>query len=222
MRMSYSRTNPSPRYRELVAQYRQMHEEGERFLNIPPEETFPGASLPMQAARVKRLVEATGAQNILDYGSGKGRQYELRNVELPDGEMVESIVDYWGIDYVHCYDPSYGPFSRLPQGKFDGVIATDVLEHCPEPDMEWIVGELFSLAERFVFANVVCYAARKRLPNGENAHCTIKPADWWIELLKRVASRHPALMWEFIIQWREEGPEGSRIIETTIQHGGNA
>lgn len=218
--MSFTRANPSPRYRELVALYRQMHEEGERFLNIAPEDTFPGASLPMQAARIKRLVDQTGAQNILDYGSGKGRQYELRDIELPGGEVVESIVDYWGIDYVHCYDPSYAPFSKLPQSKFDGVIATDVLEHCPEPDMPWIVDELFGLANRFVFANVVCYPARKRLPNGENAHCTIRPAEWWIDLLKRVGARYPALTWEFVIQWREQGADGERIVETTIRSGG--
>ena len=217
--MSYSRANPSPRYRELVAQYRQMHREGERYLNIPPQDTFPGASLPPQAARVKRLIRATGAHSILDYGSGKGRQYELRNITLPDGEEIESIVDYWGVDYVHCYDPSYDPFSRLPQARFDGVIATDVLEHCPEPDVPWIVEEMFGFADRFVFANVVCYPARKRLPNGENAHCTIKAAEWWVELLKRATARHPALTWEFVIGWLEGDAQHAQPIETTIRSG---
>lgn len=40
--MTYSRAHPSPRYTELVALYRQMHVEGERFLGRAPEETFPG------------------------------------------------------------------------------------------------------------------------------------------------------------------------------------
>lgn len=217
--MPFSRVNPSPRYRELVAQYRQMHEEGERFLKIAARDTFSGESLPMQAARVKRLIDATGATSILDYGSGKGRQYELRSVKLPDGAVAESIVDYWGVDYVHCYDPAYAPLSKLPEGRFDGVIATDVLEHCPEQDLAWIVDELFGFASRFVFANVVCDAARKRLPNGENAHCTIKPAEWWIELLKGVAANYPTLAWEFVIQWREGGSGEPRFVATTIRSG---
>jgi hypothetical protein len=213
--MTFSRANPSPRYVELQRLYWTMHAEGEKFLNIPAEETFPGMSLPPQAARVKRLVERTGAATILDYGSGKGRQYDLRNVTI-DGRVFESIADYWDVDYVHCYDPCYSKFAALPQGKFDGVISTDVLEHCPEADLPWVLEEMFAYAECFVFANVACYPARKRLPNGENAHCTIRPSSWWAGLVERVAERHPDLEWEFWIQTREDTGQQARYIETRI------
>jgi hypothetical protein len=215
-RVRYSRENPSPRYRELTELYRAMHTEGERFMNLPPERTFPGASLPPQAVRIKRLIDATGAANILDYGSGKGLQYDLRDVALADGPIVPSIADYWNVVYVHCYDPSFPPFSKLPQGKFDGVISTDVLEHCPEEDVPWIVDELFGFAERFVFATIACYPARKRLPTGENAHCTIRPASWWAELAEAVAARHAGVTWEFWVQEREGEHEGARIVESRI------
>ena len=213
--MSYSRANPSPRYQELAVMYRQMHVEGERFLGQPPEQTFPGASLLPQAARVRRMIERSGAQNILDYGCGKGRQYDLREVHIPGVEGVfESVQDYWEVDFVHCYDPSYAPFSALPEGKFDGVICTDVLEHCPEPDMPWIVGELFAYASRFVFANVACYPARKRLPNGENAHVTLKPAAWWGELFRAAAERHPGVAWEC---WITAFDADGKQVETCLQ-----
>ena len=88
-------------------------------------------------------------------------------------------MDYWGIDYVHCYDPSYAKYSTLPLGPFDGVICTDVLEHCPEDDLPWIVTEIFAYAENFVYANVACYPAMKRFPTGENAHCTVRAPEWW-------------------------------------------
>jgi len=218
--MTYSRANPSPRYRELTALYRTMHAEGERFMNLPAERTFPGFSLPANAERIKRLIDATGARNILDYGSGKGFQYDLRDVRLADGQIVSSIADYWDVDYTHCYDPSFPPFSKLPQGKFDGVISTDVLEHCPEEDLLWIVGELFGYAERFVFATVACYPARKRLPTGENAHCTIRPARWWAELAGATAAPHPGVTWEFWIQEREGDHESARIIESRIGSDG--
>jgi hypothetical protein len=218
--MAYTRVNPSPRYRELARQYREMHVEGERFLGIPAERTFPGLSLPQQAGRIKRLVDAAAARNILDYGSGKGRQYELRNVRGTDGRIHESIQDFWDVDFVHCYDPCYEPFSKLPSGRFDGVICTDVLEHCPEEDLAWIVDELFGYAERFVFANVACYPAKKRLPTGENAHCTIKPLAWWRELFEAAAARRPEVTWEVWVQWREESPAGSRLVEERL--GGTA
>ncbi|MCZ7565279.1 MAG: class I SAM-dependent methyltransferase [Burkholderiales bacterium] len=214
--MTFTREHPSERYRELTALYRTMHAEGERFLNVPAADTFPGLSLPAQAARIKRLIDLTGAANLLDYGSGKGRQYDLRDVTLPDGLVVSSITDYWDVDFVHCFDPSYPPFSKLPEGRFHGVVSTDVLEHCPEEDIPWIVEEIFGYAERFVFANVACYPARKRLPTGENAHCTIRPPEWWGELVGAVAGRHPGLVWEFWIQNREDLPEGPRYVESRV------
>ena len=212
--MPFSRANPSPRYTGLVDLYRQMHLEGERFLNLPPQNVFPGGSLLPQAPRVKQLIARTGATSILDYGSGKGFQYGAPY--KIEGTVYESIQDYWDVDFVHCFDPSYPPFSALPTGKFDGVVSTDVLEHCPEEDIEWIVDEIFSFANRFVFANVACYPAKKRLPTGENAHCTIKPVEWWAERVQSAAGRHPGVAWEFWIESLKEGPAGAKLIETRL------
>ena len=214
--MSYSRANPSPRYLELQNLYRTMHAEGEKFLGVPPEETFPGKSLNPQVHRIKALIQKTGALTILDYGSGKGKQYDPWLIK--DGAGVEwpSVMDYWDVDEVVCYDPCYPPYSKYPSGKFDGVISTDVLEHCPEEDIPWIIDEIFSLASRFVFANVACYPARKRLPTGENAHCTIKPVEWWRELIERIAVRHLGMVWEVWIQWRVDTPQGSKLVEERI------
>jgi hypothetical protein len=57
-----------------------MHENGETRLGIAPEQTFAGQSLPRQAPHIKRLIQQTAAQSILDYGSGKGHQYSLRRI----------------------------------------------------------------------------------------------------------------------------------------------
>jgi len=215
MAATLNRENPSPRYRELTRMYREMHLKGEQFLGIPAEKTFPGLSLPPQAARIRRLIERTGATNIIDYGSGKGLQYGTA-MQLADGTRIDNVQDYWGVDFVQCYDPSYPPYSELPTGKFDGVISTDVLEHCPEEDIPWIVEEMFSFAERFVFANVACYPAKKRLPNGENAHCTIKPVEWWVSAIGDVAARHPAIVWEVWIQHVVTQGGGQKLVEQRI------
>jgi hypothetical protein len=197
MATKFSRASPSPRYRRLVEQYKLMHLHGETHLGIPPEKTFPGASLPKEAPRIKRLIKLTGARTILDYGAGKGQQYlplriadEDERIEYPD------IRSYWGVNDVCCYDPGYQPFTTPPSGKFDGVICTDVLEHCPEDDIPWILDELFGYADRFVYANVACFPARKRLPSGGNAHCTIKPVRWWEEQLEGPARSKPHLRYE--------------------------
>jgi len=201
----YSRNNPSPRYRELLDLYRKMHQEGEQFSGLPAEKTFTGHSLVPQARRILELIDMTGARTILDYGCGKGEQYKASPVVIPGEGEYHSVQDYWVVDSIHCYDPNYLPFSTLPTGTFDGVVSTDVLEHCPEPDLPWILDEIFGFARLFVFANVACYPAKKRLANGENAHCTIRPPEWWTRLIGEVAANHPQVKWKFVVQFQQDG-----------------
>jgi len=207
--MAFSRDDPSPRYRELLAMYREMHLNGERFLNIPASETFDGRSLKRQMKRIKRLIKATGAATLLDYGSGKGRQYDPAPMKVQGEGQWDSVLDYWEIDELTCFDPAYPPHSKRPQGRFDGVISTDVLEHCPEEDIEWIIEDLFSLSEKFVFAAIACHPARKRLPNGENAHCTIREPRWWAGIFEAAAARRPEIVWEAWLQ--HEAPGGGYV-----------
>jgi hypothetical protein len=198
--MEFSREHPSAKYRGLLEMYREMHLTGEKYLGISAKETFDGRSLVPQVGRIKRLIEATGAATILDYGSGKGSLYDARRLNLGERGEWDGVVDYWGIDEVRCFDPAYPPFSELPTQRFDGVISTDVLEHCPEEDVGWIVDEMFSFADKFVFATIACFAAHKRLPNGENAHCTIRPPEWWAERFRSAAAKRAGVVWEIWIQ----------------------
>jgi hypothetical protein len=214
MAAKYTRAAPSPRYRRLVEQYQLMHLHGEIHLGIPPEQTFPGQSLPKEAGRIKRLIKLTGAKTILDYGAGKGQQYwplrvtdEEERIEYPD------IRSFWGVAEIRCYDPAFAPFTQLPTGKFDGVVCTDVLEHCPEEDIPWIVDEIFSFADKFVYANVACFPARKRLPSGGNAHCTIKPVKWWEEQLSHVARPRDNVRYEFRFAYLKAGEMKGRLLQ---------
>lgn len=188
----YSREHPSARYRELLAQYARMHVEGETRLGIAAEQTFPGSSLGAHIVRIKRLIEETGARTLLDYGAGKGKQYRPQKIMVDGRHVADGIAEYWDVDEVRCFDPGFAPHSALPDGRFDGVVCTDVLEHCPEEDLPWILDEIFGYATRFVYLNVACFPARKHLPNGENAHVTIRPPEWWRSLV----AAHATVRWE--------------------------
>ena len=192
----------SPRYRALIALYRQMHVEGERILRIPPEKTYAGRSLPPHVVPIRKLIRRFDARTILDYGSGKGAHYARRNIKLPEGQCVDTLASFWEVDQITCYDPAYVPFSDLPTSRFDGVICTDVFEHCPEEDVPWIVDEVFSFSRKFVYANVACYPAKQSLPSGENAHCTIRPPTWWETVLVDIAPRYPEVRYVFSFEVR--------------------
>jgi len=173
-----------------------MHAEGEMRLGIPPEQTFPGHSLLPHVQRIKRVIDATDAKTLLDYGAGKGLQYRPQRITIDGRQVADGVAEYWSVDEVRCYDPGYGLHSQVPAGQFDGVVCTDVLEHCPEEDLAWIVGEIFNYARRFVYLNVACFPARKTLPTGENAHVTIREPDWWQDMIAASAARHPNVRWE--------------------------
>jgi hypothetical protein len=179
--------------------YRQMHRKGIPEQQISADELYDGKSLLPHLPTIKKLVAMTGATSLLDYGAGKGLLYRRNGITLPSGERISTVRGYLGVKRIACYDPGVEEHCELPARQFDGVISTDVLEHCPEDDIPWIIEELFSKARKFVFANIACYPAAKKLPSGENAHCTIRPAEWWGEVIKPIASRFPKMLYQFEI-----------------------
>jgi hypothetical protein len=208
----FSRGSPSHRFGELIEQYRSLHRDGDPRIGVAADQMFDGKSLPRQAHRIKALLARTGAKTLLDYGSGKGMQYQPAKILENGMPRWNSMQEYWGVESIRCYDPGYLPFSALPEGVFDAVVCTDVLEHCPEQDLHWIVGELFRFARQFVFANVACYPAVKTLPNGENAHCTVRSVDFWRALFEDAARGSSGVLWEV---WADT-PRGGRLGEVRI------
>ncbi len=180
--MSCSRVNPSQRYQQLQELYRLAHLEGISSQNLSADDTFAGGSLNPHLKIIYRLVKSTGATSLLDYGAGKGNQYKISPINV-EGQNAESLKAYWGLDTVVCYDPCYAPFSTVPSGEFDGVICTDVLEHIPDSDIPWILREQFLYSRKFVFGNISSFLANKTLQNGENAHCTVQPREWWANVI---------------------------------------
>jgi hypothetical protein len=185
MPATYSRAHPSPRYTELLGYYARLHTDGDTVHDVPAEEMFDGRSLATHISTIRGALKKVGARSLLDYGAGKAKHYEETVFHLP-GRQVKGLKALWSLDELRLYDPGYGPNATLPTGQFDAVICTDVLEHIPQEDMDWIVGELFGFARRFVYAGIATYPAGKFLPNGENAHITLQPAAWWIALFERM------------------------------------
>lgn len=110
---------------------------------------------------IKDLVDHYGARTILDYGCGKGSQYQEplpygggAGVELPK-EQWQTFDQYLGVT-VYCYDPCVAGFEQLPpEGvKFDGVICTQVLNSIPDDDMAWVRQRLESYANKFCFIGI--------------------------------------------------------------------
>ena len=53
------------------------------------------------------------------------------------------------------------------------------------------IDNIFSFAKKLVIINVACYPARALLPNGENAHITVRHPIWWKSQVDFAALNYP-------------------------------
>jgi hypothetical protein len=127
--------------------------------------------------------------------------HSAKPLKLPNKEgHADSLNSYLGLERAVCYDPGYPPFAERPLGTFDLVICCDVLEHCPEEDLQWIMEDIAGHARRGVFLVIACYPAKKSLPNGENAHITIQPPSWWKPRVAAAMAVRGGLAWQAVFE----------------------
>ena len=131
----YSSENPSPRFTLLGELYRQVHETGLE-KGTDTAQVFGDGSLLQYVSIVGKLTRHTDAKSVLDYGSGKGLLYGETKLKLPGGTVIPSVKEFWGVETLQLYDPGVEEFAARPKSSFDGVVATDVLEHIPEEDID--------------------------------------------------------------------------------------
>ncbi len=194
--LEFSRSNPSPRYSELGTQYELMHAETE----ATNRKTFAGVETFLRVApHVRNWLGGRNFSRLLDYGGGQGLQYELSTLRDPRGAEYEDMAAYLGVSSVDVFDAGRPATAACLGQRYDAVICTDVLEHCDRQDLPWIVRELFSLADRTVFATIATYPAVKTLPNGKNAHCTLEPAGWWSAVFAQAANDFPNVRYGFLV-----------------------
>lgn len=150
------------KYINLYKEYHAMHEKG-----------YPGNSFRRNGWEpVTELIFETSPTTLLDYGCGKGKQYHDEKLHEP-----------WGI-MPTLYDPGFPEHENLPEGPFDGIYSTDVMEHIPEQVIPSVFEWIFSNATKFVYLGICTRLALARLPNGENAHCTVKSHEWWADKIR--------------------------------------
>ena len=114
---------------------------------------------------VNQLIREHRIESILDYGCGKALHHP------PEWRAT-------------LYDPAVPQYSTVPQGQYDLVICTDVLEHIPEEDIDRVVAELKQYCKGWLYVSVCCRKSKNKLalPNHThryNAHVCIKPETWW-------------------------------------------
>ncbi len=185
----HNRKNPSKDYTELLEEYKEMHEDAKY---------FTGISIVMHLSTITKIILVEGAKSLIDYGCGKATLYDKEKYKTmllnKKGQTLpKPLADIWQLDFHALYDPAYPKYSKLPKGKYDAVICTDVIEHIDEKDADWVLEEIFSYGKKFVILTIACYKALKTFKNGRNVHVNIKTPEYWTEKLKKLHEKHPHL-----------------------------
>ena len=177
----------SNQYNELINYYKQMAENGyNRVDGTFVKNVYSDAEPHKFADQLKKIVEFFDAKNGLDYGSGGSN---LNETKLANGVK---FIDYIGLQKIQSFEPAR---NKKKKYKSDIVLCFDVLEHVFINDVPWVLNDLFKYATKCVVINVACYNAAALLPNGENAHITVRPPSWWLGQIECISSIHPDIYW---------------------------
>lgn len=122
--------------------------------------------------KIKLYIEKTNSKSLLDYGAGEGIQYSKYSLDT-----------YWKVSELFCYDPGVAKYAIKPIKTYDAVISTDVLEHIPEFDLDNVLSDIFRFGEKLIYLQIATSPSIAVLPNGENAHCTLKTHTEWTEII---------------------------------------
>lgn len=168
---------------KLIDMYSRMVDEGYNLkTGGVKEDVYNDFELSRFRESVKRNIESLGIKSVLDYGCGGSDWYSMK---IFDGM---SASDFFKVDKVYRYEPARALDERQ---KVDACFCFDVLEHIFIADIFTVLTDIFSYAEKLVVINVACYEADALLPNGENAHVTVRPPIWWKGVLDMFCSQYP-------------------------------
>ena len=175
----------SKKGQELIDLYTNMVETGvKRIDGQKNPRVFSEFGARYYRVSLKKGFDLLKIKSTLDYGCG-GADWMLDGFEP---ETNASAKEYFGLEECYRYEPARDIDERR---KVDCVINFDVLEHIFIADVSNVIDEIFSYASKLVVLNIACYPAQALLPNGENAHITVRHPLWWKAQVDQIALNYP-------------------------------
>jgi hypothetical protein len=169
--------------RKLIELYSKMASEGyERADGSFVENAYSDFEAKKFKGDIKYIFKKLEIKSTLDYGCGGS------NWNAPGFTEDLSAKEFFELENVYHYEPARNIDERQ---KVDCVLSFDVLEHIYIEDIPAILRDIFSNAEKLVVLNVACYKAAAILPNGENAHITVRNPLWWKGVLDTLSIEYP-------------------------------
>lgn len=152
--------------------------------------------------QIRVLMDKYNAKTVIDYGCGKGRQYQnLVPYGMPNNIITEPMTFQTRInaDSVYKFDPCVEGFDVEPIGqKFDAVICTQALNSIPDVDMPWIAEKFSNYATKFIFIglhNQSKPVKSKKLMYDPQWISYPRTIEWYVDHFKNI--KGPDVYWWF-------------------------
>jgi cyclopropane fatty-acyl-phospholipid synthase-like methyltransferase len=114
---------------------------------------------------IKKYLKEYAPTSLIDFGCGRG-------------EMLPLLIEQYNINAIG-YDPGVKKFENIPTTPMESLTSTDVLEHV-EPEMiDHTLKAINTLFTKSAFLVIASYPAKKKLPDGRNAHLIVESFEWW-------------------------------------------
>lgn len=159
---------PSSTLEKYKVAYQQLHSD---------DTVFRGHSLKSYIPEISTLIRDGSLKSALDYGCGKAELHEKHQ-----------LAPLWRVDILDKYDPGVIKWSTPPSSNYDLVFCIDVMEHIEESDVDAVLRHIHSLTKKVAFFSISTRPASKTLPDGTNAHKTVKSEKWWRVKLNSIFS----------------------------------
>ena len=116
------------------------------------------------------IINKYDIKTVLDFGCGSG----TFKAEMTKRQFKGFITEY---------DPGIPHKDKVPEGIFDMVVCTDVLEHIEKPYLQSVLKQIKDYDAKVVFFVIATRPANAVLADGRNAHLIVEKPKWWCDEL---------------------------------------
>lgn len=154
-------------------------------------------------AKLLEIINQYTPKTILDYGCASGAMKDHIQGLYPDIQLIG-------------YDPGIPEFDLLPKS-VDLIYSTDVFEHIEPAHIDNTLHLLWQIAP-INFHKIACFPAKKKLPDGRNAHLIIEEPEWWVKKIESTLESNCRIAYNKTIFETVKGKERKQL-EILIMRG---
>jgi hypothetical protein len=121
---------------------------------------------------VQDFLKNESPKSLIDFGCAHGAMITRIKNDFPDILIVDG------------YDPGVTEYESFPQQQYDCLVSNDVIEHIEPKYLDSNLIAMNTLFTKSAWLVIACYPAKKKLPDGRNAHISLHTPNWWIEKIK--------------------------------------